>query len=195
MHDEGVIKFRCIREEEQLLTDADIASLESIRKLLYHNSWIGVDASGIGYGNISRRWKNGFIITATQTGNRPELLKEDYVYISSIDIHSNTVYCSGFKDASSETMTHAVLYGLDKEIQCVIHIHDNQMWERLRHSIPYTPADVPYGTPEMADAVTRLYHSTHLHYSGFFGMYGHYGGLVSFDTSPQEAFALINKHK
>jgi ribulose-5-phosphate 4-epimerase/fuculose-1-phosphate aldolase len=194
MQDEGVIKFHCIRTEAQLLHDSDVASLEEVRAQLYSNDWIGMDANGIGYGNISLRWNSGFIISATQTGSLPALSKEDYVFVSQADIASNTVYCTGLKDASSESMTHAVLYAIDSAIQSVIHIHDLAMWERLKDRIPFIPAHIPYGTPEMAEAVATLYQSKKLNIQ-LFGMAGHTGGLVSFGKSPRETFIILQMYK
>lgn len=194
MLDEGVIKFRCIRTERQILSNSDIAAPEETRKQLYSNGWIGVNADGIGYGNISIRWNKGFIISATQTGNLPALTKEDYVYVSQADIASNVVHCTGVKDASSESMTHAALYAVDTAIRSVIHIHDNAMWKRLMHEIPFIATDIPYGTPEMAHAVAALYRSGRLN-DKLFGMAGHKGGLVSFGKHPEEAFAVLQAYK
>lgn len=195
MFDEGVIKFICLRKHEQLLSDEDVAELEYYRSLLFARKWIGIGRSGIGFGNISFRHPAGFIITGSQTGGLPVLSKDNYVLVTDTDTADNTVHCSGLTDASSESMTHAVLYASDPGINAVMHIHDDVMWRDLSDSIPYIPADIPYGTSEMAKAVQKLFKEHHPKAANIFGMAGHYGGLVSFAGSLEQAYAALDRYK
>ena len=69
------------------------------------------------------------------------------------------------------------------------------MWTHLTNKIPFIPVSVPYGTPEMAYAIARLYQSGKLSDFSLFGMAGHSGGLVSFGKTLEEALNILIDHK
>ena len=60
--------------------------------------------------------------------------------------------------ASSETMTHAVIYQNLHAVNCVVHIHSRELYDALlkQENALKTPKDVPYGTPEMAYAIMEI---------------------------------------
>jgi hypothetical protein len=89
---------------------------------------------------------------------------------------------------SSESLTHGSLYRLDLNISAVIHAHSPQIWLQAESlGIPVTPEDVHYGSPEMADAVCRLFQNTSVVSRKIFTMGGHADGVVSFGSTIEEA--------
>ncbi|MBI1192007.1 MAG: hypothetical protein GC205_02375 [Bacteroidetes bacterium] len=132
-----------------------------------------------------------FIISGTQTGNRAQLDGRYYVRVLSVHAPANALRCEGPIDASSESMTHAAVYAADPNIGCVLHVHHLEHWRRLLHQVPTTAAEVAYGTPAMAQEVSRLFLETELRKEGVFAMAGHEEGLVSFGATPKEALERL----
>jgi ribulose-5-phosphate 4-epimerase/fuculose-1-phosphate aldolase len=152
---------------------------------------IGVDARGIGFGNLSIR--NGatsrFYITGSATGRIPELTPADYSRVVAYDFEKNWLQCEGSTVASSESLTHAAVYESDSTAGAVIHFHDVKLWAGLLGKAPTTPKKVEHGTPEMAYAVRRLFDITDVRKKKIFTMAAHEGGLVTFGRDLRSAFA------
>jgi len=196
MFDEGVIKFQCSWAKGNI-TDFEVCSeLNKWRKYLYDLGLIGELPGGIGYGNISARVGRSeeFIISGTQTGVHEFTGNHHYTKIINYDVKKNSVSCLGPIKASSETMTHAVLYQYDKNINVIFHSHHDEMWEALKEKIPTTSSSVPYGTVEMAEETIRLFEDTDLKHSRLFAMGGHHGGLVAFGRNFQQAAAPFQEY-
>ncbi len=191
--DEGVIKFHCQWTKTGSLTQGRIENLNLARNRLYDLGFIGVDDDGIGFGNISIRNGKGnqFIISGTQTGGIPRLHAAHYTRVTGFDLAQNSVTCEGPIQASSESLTHAMLYGLSGEIQAVIHIHHRDLWARLLNKVPTTSKAVPYGTPEMALEVKRLFKEAKLDEKKIFVMAGHEEGIVAFGKKLDEAGQIL----
>ena len=187
--DEGVIKFRCDWLPAYAPAEKEILSLNQWRSRLYQLGLIGAYPNGIGYGNISVRAKRGrgFIISGTQTGGLATLGAQQYTRIVAYRFEENMVRCKGPVKASSESLTHAMLYELDAVIGAVIHVHHEKQWRRLLGNVPTTSAKIRYGTPEMAKEVSRLYQTEDLRQKKLFVMGGHESGIVSFGKDLEEA--------
>jgi len=184
--DEGYTKFVCDWTECALPDLAEIAELCRWRKPLFDAGLIGVyEDIGIGFGNISVRIGRSpdFLISGTQTGHLHELAAEHFALVTQADFDRNRVSCSGPIQASSESMTHAALYRIDESIGAVVHVHSEQLWRRLKGSIPTTSEDVAYGTPEMAREFARIYRVSDFSSSGIAVMGGHAEGIVSIGSS------------
>ncbi len=190
---EGVIKYR-LEFEPGPAPAEDLTELNVWRSILYNLGLIGQHPElygGYAYGNISLRSRaepGHFFISATQTGQLPELQADDYVCIEKTDIADNRVYARGPRQPSSEAMTHAAIYQLDPAIQCVMHVHDPKLWHcGLAQSWPTTAKNVDYGTPAMAAEILRLYESSGLDRQRVLVMAGHLDGVVSFGRTIDEA--------
>jgi ribulose-5-phosphate 4-epimerase/fuculose-1-phosphate aldolase len=184
--DEGYIKYQCIWVEQQPLSPEYLIELNQYREQLYQLNLIGEDNQGIGYGNLSKRWdkKNQFIITGTQTGGLTNLNEAHYTLVTDFDIDANCLTCVGPIQASSEALTHGSIYEAKPEINAVIHIHHQQLWENLKYKVPTTPENCAYGTPEMARAIARLAQEQN---RKIIVMSGHPGGLITFGNDLAEA--------
>jgi len=156
--DEGYIKFLCIRKKRELLIPNNIRDeINRFRTLLLGKGMIGKIPHGPGFGNLSVRMKDsGFLITGTDTGGLSRLTHHELSLVTSTDIKKNTVWCTGKIDASSESMSHAVVYETNPEIGAVVHIHHRKLWEANLNRLPTTPESIEYGTPELAEAIGLL---------------------------------------
>ena len=201
MLDEGYIKFQAHWVEKPPFLEKIINELGAARQTLYQNKLIGAYENGIGFGNISRRAKraeieikqeeDAFFITGSATGNFVELSAAHFALVTKVDIQKNTLFCEGPIIASSESMSHGVIYRECPEVQAVVHIHDLDMWKALMWKVPTTAATATYGTPEMANSIVDLLKNTDLRRSKLFVMSGHEEGIFSFGETLEEAVKTI----
>lgn len=191
--DEGVIKFVCEWTPADNPAPEAIQALNACRSQLFDLGLIGVYPDGIGFGNASVRGASGegFLITGTQTGNLPRLNPEHYTRVTSCDLEKNKVLCEGPVKASSESLTHAMLYAQDAAIRAVLHVHHAKSWKGLLGKVPTTSEKIPYGTPAMAHEVERLFKKEGLGQKKIFVMAGHEDGIVSFGSSVEEALEVL----
>lgn len=193
MRDEGVIKFKCEWIVAEPPRAEAIDELNAWRTMLFQSGLIGVYPDGIGFGNLSCRFggTDQFWITGTQTGHLPELKREHYTRVTDYSIQENQLICKGPIKASSESLTHAMIYELDHRIHAIVHVHHAKLWNTLKNKVPTTSSAVPYGTPQMALAVRSLYEQGDLAAQKIFVMGGHEDGLVSFGGSLMEAAGIM----
>lgn len=193
MTDEGYIKFNAFWEKTSPLPAEGLASLQQWRQKLYELQLIGAYDNGIGFGNISRRWKDTdqFIISGSATGNFPQLTPDHYALVTQVETEQNSLYCRGPIIASSESMSHAVIYRTCPSVNGVIHVHNLEMWERLLHKVPTTDQSASYGSPEMAHSIVRLLLETDLPEQKIFVMEGHQEGIFTFGHDLDEAGKVL----
>lgn len=198
MTDEGYTKFHCQWIEAPPVQSPLITELNRWRQRLHRAGLIGYCPDlRVSYGNLSARALGAreFIITGTQTGNIPTLSGAQYTLVTDYDIDANSVTCRGRTQASSETLTHAAIYELDEAFRAVVHVHNKDLWRRLRHTVPTTRDNVSYGTPEMAGEFRRLYVETDLEQRRIAVMGGHEPGLISLGESTAEAAQRLLDHE
>jgi ribulose-5-phosphate 4-epimerase/fuculose-1-phosphate aldolase len=192
--DEGVIKFRSEWQRCGPLDYPEIDLLVRWRRPLYAAGLIGqYDEIEIGYGNLSIRLSGGrqFIISGTQTGHLADLDARHFALVTDYDIAGNRLTSTGASEASSESLTHAMLYELDRDTRAVVHVHAPEPWARLAGELPTTRADVAYGTPAMAREFSRLYAESAFPECGVAVMAGHDDGIISIGSSLEEACQRI----
>lgn len=193
MSETGSVKFT---EEHVAMENAPfegLAELNECRRKLFSLRLIGMDASGIGFGNLSVRdgTTNNFYITGSGTGRKPELELRDYARVVAYDFTRNWLRCEGCVVASSESLTHAAIYEAESQAGAVIHCHSSPLWSALLNRAPTTSKAVEYGTPAMAYEVQRLLKTTDVRTRKVFVMAGHEEGVITFGKDLAEAFALL----
>jgi L-ribulose-5-phosphate 4-epimerase len=192
MKETGSIKFNCDWILEAPLSYGIIAELNKWRGELYELQLLGETVDGIGYGNISMRYKNNtFIITGSGTGKIGNLTEKHYTLVTDYDLDTNHLTTKGPVMASSESMTHAVIYNTLPEINSVMHVHHQGLWKSLLHTHPYTGEKTEYGTPQMAREIEGLLQTTDLDQLKLFAMAGHEDGVVAFGNSIKECGTLL----
>ncbi|MBK9017753.1 MAG: class II aldolase/adducin family protein [Saprospiraceae bacterium] len=190
--DEGYVKFQAIWEQAAPLPAPKLAVLSHWRDEMHRLHLIGVYENGIGFGNISQRFLGDqFVITGTATGHLTHLSPAHFTTVTDFDVEKNTVYCRGPILASSEAMSHAVIYRECPDVQGVIHVHHAGLWERLLHRVPTTAEGATYGSPEMADSIVNLLENSDLRQKKIFVMQSHPAGIFAFGTSLEQAASIL----
>lgn len=190
--DEGYIKFNFKRIPSDDIPLDKVASLNIWREVMYNKGFIGMYPNGIGFGNISMRCnKIKFLISGTASGGLPILNTSHYALVTNYDLKTNNLICEGQIDASSESLTHALIYECSPSTNAVIHIHNAALWKRLMHEVPTSNNQIPYGTPEMANEIKRLFNETNLSNEKIIVMGGHEEGIISFGKNLEEAASVL----
>lgn len=194
--EEGYIKFRAEWEKSPALPYRFFSRLNRWRQQLYDMGLIGMYDDGVGYGNISERFdkKGRFIISGSATGRHKVLKPEHYALVTKVEIDRNQLVCHGPVIASSESMSHAVIYRECPDVKGVIHVHHKKLWDQLLHRVPTTDRSAAYGTPEMARSIVDLLSHTDLRQQRIFVMEGHEEGVFSFGKSLDEAGEVLLEH-
>lgn len=186
--DEGYIKFTLQWKKTAPFSEEELATLIHHRDLLFREGLIGFDREHqVGFGNISQRitGTNMFYISATQTGHIPRSNAEHFAKVISANSATNALSCQGPMKASSESMTHAAIYTALKGCNAVIHIHHSRIW--LADELPFTDESIPYGTPEMAEAVSQLVKKMNDRQQQVLVMKGHKDGIIVFGNTLEDA--------
>lgn len=191
----GSVEFTCQQVPVEIGAFAGFAELNEYRGKLRELGLIGVDANGVGFGNLSIRdgATSRFYITGSGTGGIQELKPSHYARVVAYDFARNWLQCEGSTVASSESLTHAAVYESEPAVFSVIHCHDMKLWEALLEEGPTTPKEVEYGTPEMAYAVWNLLKVQDVKRRKIFAMAGHEGGVVAFGKNLGEAFGALRR--
>jgi L-ribulose-5-phosphate 4-epimerase len=185
------IKFTSECAAAEIISFDRLPELNACRRKLLRLRLIGVDANGIGFGNLSVRDGANFYITGSATGGIPEVALADCATVLEYDFKRNWLRYEGTVIPSSESLTHAAVYESDAKAGAVIHCHDSKLWAALLSEAPSTSEAVEYGTPEMACEVMRLFKVTDVHRRKIFVMAGHEGGVVTFGKDLEEALAVL----
>ncbi len=189
--DEGYIKFNIEWINESLCVEVP-QKLILWRDTMHELKQIGhYPEINIGYGNISVKNELGIIISGTQTGNVFPIQPSHFTLVTDYNINQNSVVCKGPIKASSESMTHAAIYEADSTIQAIIHVHNLDLWNKLMNKVPTTKKEVPYGTPEMANEVFRLFKDTNVSKEKIIVMAGHDEGIIAFGKDLDEAGTIL----
>jgi L-ribulose-5-phosphate 4-epimerase len=190
---EGVIKFNLEFEEQSLVKTLDIAELSAWRSIFKDLGLIGQDPDrydGYGFGNISMRLPQGFLISGTQTGGLDQLELQDYAHCLDWDLAQNVIRAIGSSKPSSESLSHAAVYDVQSGASCAFHVHSPELWRNAASlGIETTDPGVPYGTPEMAREVERRLKT--MASPGIFSMGGHEDGIFTFGASLKAAGCLM----
>lgn len=190
--DEGYIKFNCSWIPSNDVPSDKVAELNVWRGIMYKKGLIGMYPDGIGFGNISIRCdEKTFLISGTATGGLATLNESHYALVTHYDLGTNSITCVGSLKASSESLTHALIYECSPETNAVIHIHNLDLWNRLFHQVPTSSENISYGTPEMANEIKRLFKETTLSAEKILVMGGHREGIISFGKHLDEAGSIL----
>ena len=199
MIDDGVVKYSLNFEQSREVALKECRKIEKVREDLFALGLIGAYSNGIGYGNISIRYKKkkAFVITATQTGQLSNLKASDYSLVKKVNFKTFTTTAMGVSKPSSEAITHACIYELDSNINAVIHIHNEKIWNFMLENAYLSTNDTPYGTPEMVEDVRNIYKDIDPILNNAFVMKGHFEGIVTFGKNLKEAktrlYEIIHK--
>ncbi len=182
--EDGYVKFETHLKKSGKIKEEDVEDLNRFREKLRKKNLIGMKENGVGFGNISKRFKEGFLVTATATGGKKKLSAEDYSYVYRYSIENNELFCKGEKVASSESLTHASIYKENPSIGAVIHIHSEKLWEKYFGDLRTTPKEAEYGTPMIAEETAKKVGGR----KGLIVMGGHREGILAYGKNLEEAY-------
>ncbi|NQU99038.1 class II aldolase/adducin family protein [Candidatus Woesearchaeota archaeon] len=187
--EEGYVKYSAHLVKELVLPEEALQNLNLWRGKMLDLNLIGMYSNGIGFGNISEKMGDDFIITATATGGIKKLSAKYYPKVTSYNLETNSVEYEGLEahPPSSEAMTHAAVYESDPAVRAIIHVHNLEMWKRILNKVPTTSKDAAYGTPEMANEIIRLFRETDVKDKKILAMAGHEEGIITFGKDLTEA--------
>jgi len=194
---EGVVKFNCHwKQSGVVINDEQYEILNYWREVLFNMDLIGAYENGVGFGNLSMRSGNNnqFMITASATGDIPELEPGHYVKVISANIEDNAVMCSGPLKASSESLSHAAIYMSDPGTNAVVHVHDTDLWDELKDKVPTTSPDMEYGTPGLAREIQRLFRESDVFEKRIIIMGGDRSGIITFGHEMDEAVGVLMQY-
>lgn len=206
MYGEGVIKFGVEHQTcslDRKTYGALACRLTAWRELLALTGLVGRDPrryEGAAYGNVSVRvgrpsaglGRRSFLITGTQTSGKRQITLDDLALVERYDFDRNNVSSRGRVRPSSESMTHGAAYDVGPHVRCVLHAHSPVLWRRAGElRIPRTDPSVPYGTPEMAREVQRLYRDGLFAGRRILAMGGHDDGILVLGKSLEEAGQVL----
>ena len=136
MKETGAVKFHYESSGAELAPFPGFEELNAARQELRRLGLLGVNESGIGYGNVSLRdgTTDSFYITGSGTGVLQSLGWQDYAKVVAWDLERNWLRCEGRAIASAESLTHAAVYSMAGEVRVVVHGHDPNLWRSLRRA-------------------------------------------------------------
>jgi len=192
---EGVVKYTCTHVSRAITLPAEMPDFLIWRNRLRSLELIGEDSEGLGYGNLSIRLYASprFLITGSQSSGLVQVDQRHFAEVSVVDLDKNALRSAGEMPPSSEALTHAALYQINRSIRAVVHVHSGAIWEAWRNRLPTTRDDVPYGTPEMGYEMIRLHKRSASGGQGVFVMGGHQNGVIAFGPSLAGAAGEILK--
>ena len=190
--DDGYIKYTSHRRPGIVTATPELIALNHARTRLFDLGLVGIDGSGIGFGNVSvRADAQQFVISASATGATRKLATEQYCLVESYSLERNEVWSMGELDASSESMSHGAMYASNQGIHCVMHIHSRILFDRrLQCGTAATQASIPYGTPAMAHAVAE-FARRQSSLPALLVMAGHDEGIIACGTQVGSVLDLI----
>ena len=194
MNETGAVKFHYESSGAELAPFPGFEGLNAARQELRRLGLLGVNESGIGYGNVSLRdgTTDSFYITGSGTGVLQSLGWRDYAKVVAWDLERNWLRSEGRAIASAESLTHAAVYSMAGEVRVVVHGHDPRLWHNLCEQGVATSPAVPYGTAQMAREVQRLFGETDVRKQKLFAMAGHRDGILAFGQGFGEALAPLD---
>ena len=93
----------------------------------------------------------------------------------------------GMTKASSESMSHAVIYEQNPDINSVIHVHHVKMWKDYLNVLPTTDPEAQFGTPRIATEIQKLIKNK----KGIIIMGGHEEGILTYGSTIEETYNLL----
>lgn len=107
-------------------------------------------------GNLSFRYNNGFIITASYS-DLAALRDADFVEVLKSNLQQKKIYANGLREPSSETMLHYAIYQKRNDINAIFHGHGQKLlrnYEKL--GLKSTKYFAPYGSMQLVNSVIEV---------------------------------------
>ena len=115
---------------------------------------------GRSLGNLSFRLKDNedaFIITASALALKGDLSDDSFVIVQSYGLKEGTIYASGTREPSSESVLHAGVYRKRKDVNAIFHGHSGKILSCAADlKILTTKRTESYGSIALAESVLEI---------------------------------------
>jgi len=152
-------KFKTIFTDDSPPDDPQLKDLKYWCSEFHKHSLAPLYDNG-SYGNLSFRVKSGledFIITASGLKLKDDLTNDSFVKVTKVDLDKMTIYASGSRAPSSESMLHYAIYKQRKDVNAVFHGHSQLILSNCeRLSLPMTEKEAPYGSIVLVSGVLNI---------------------------------------
>ena len=155
-------KFKTILEKKEIKYSEKIKKMMMWGKILSKHNFIPhyenknepeIKSSG---GNLSFRYKSGFIITASYS-DIENLRMVDFVFVKNTDLQKKIIHATGLRNPSSETMIHHVIYKTRNDVNVIFHGHFNELLQNYsRIGLVSTKKFAHYGTIELVESLLEV---------------------------------------
>ncbi|HOY33048.1 MAG TPA: class II aldolase/adducin family protein [Bacteroidales bacterium] len=177
----GGVKFKTVFVQKPWLHHP---FLEELKKwcAVFHEKGLSPPYPGGSYGNLSfRTQNNSFIITGTSIGLKGNLDNTCFVEVTHCDVPQKNVYAKGFREPSSESFMHYIIYKNRPDIHAIFHGHHEPITQNaVVLGIPETIEKTSYGSVALAESVLKI-----LDHHSFIVIKEH--GFVSMAETMQQA--------
>ena len=152
----------------------------------FHNVGLAPEYKEGSSGNLSFRYKDGFIIKSTKTYFR-DIKPNELVFVKKFDFEKKVAYVYGKNVPSTELQMHYLIYEKRNDINAVFHVHDYKIMKKAKkYGIPVTKV-TQAGTEKIGYDVLGC-----LGIKNFAVMKNH--GVVAVGKNMKEAGNIILKH-
>ena len=159
---EGKIRFKTVFLSDRIHFNAKINELKKWTKI-FQKQGLTPEINGNYTGNLSFRFKKGFVITASGLKNKENLIDDSFVYIKNYDEKSNTFFLEGKMNPSSESVMHYLIYKNCNEINAIFHGHHDSILIRAEKlELPVTEKEYLPGTLNLAKEVVKILNKSKL---------------------------------
>lgn len=147
-------KFKTEFRSEELPEDTRTYEIMQLGEKFHRMGLLPKEEGGHA-GNISFRNDKGFVITAGGT-DKGKLTPRNFVQVLKCNMDTRKVIVQGEMQPSSETFTHYLIYRERKDVNAIIHVHDNLVRENAKElEVKSTKHQHPYGTTELAYEIEK----------------------------------------
>lgn len=153
---EGKIRFNISFVSAEVPSDAKIDELKEWSERFQKNG-LTPEFEGNYTGNLSFRFREGLVITASGLKSKQNLSNDCFVYVKNYDKQSNTVYVEGSRQPSSEAVMHFLIYKTRKEINAIFHGHNDTIIMNVEEmKFPVTEKEHEPGTIALAKEALKV---------------------------------------
>ena len=153
---EGKIRFNISFVSAEVPSDSKIDELKEWSERFQRNG-LTPEFEGNYTGNLSFRFREGLVITASGLKSKQNLSNDCFVYVKNYDEQSNTVYVEGSRQPSSEAVMHYLIYKTRKEVNAVFHGHNDAIIMNAEEmKFPVTEKEHEPGTIELAKEALKV---------------------------------------
>jgi len=189
MLNEAILTYNLKFNKTDEITLKECNKVEKVRGRLFSLGLISSNSDGISFGNISLRYKkkNSFVMTSSKTGEYPKLTPSYYSLVKKIDFKNFTTYAVGPSKPSIDSISHGAIYELDSNINAVIYINNEKIWNYMLQNDYLLMTEDSYNSPQMLKDIKKVYKDIDPFLNNIFAIKNDKGGVLAFGKTLSQA--------